>query len=219
MRERGGGGSSGGQGRGDVLVDDLSKLLRLAHPCTYNRCPSGSSVYAERSCRDVRGGTSGPRKLKLRPAGWTADLSSWPGPVIKAVCPVLQQRVPRLGPACPAQTRGLERETSRDRNASVESRAIRSPRYVMPGVVRLPVLGRAVPVTISSWLPWLTCLICTERAPLCLMWTVCHCAGSRMQEHGARGDKFAAGPAHEPFFNSTTSALSCSSSMCFSVVF
>lgn len=46
-------------------------------------------------------------------------------PVIKAVCPVLQQRVP----------------------------------YVMPGVVRLPVLGRAVPVTISSWLPWLTNMV------------------------------------------------------------
>ncbi|CAE7239775.1 PSF2 [Symbiodinium sp. CCMP2456] len=46
-------------------------------------------------------------------------------PVIKAVCPVLQQRVP----------------------------------YVMPGVVRVTVLGRSVPVTISSWLPWLTNMV------------------------------------------------------------
>eukprot|EP00439_Symbiodinium_sp_Y106_P084869 s1139_g26.t2 len=46
-------------------------------------------------------------------------------PVIQAVCPVLQQRVP----------------------------------YIMPGVVRVTVLGKAVPVTISSWLPWLTNMV------------------------------------------------------------
>ncbi|CAE7304064.1 PSF2 [Symbiodinium natans] len=46
-------------------------------------------------------------------------------PVIEAVCPVLQQRVP----------------------------------YVMPGVVRVKVLGQPVSVTIKSWLPWLADMV------------------------------------------------------------